>query len=320
MDELDLFRDFRSGVREPSEDAERRASARLAKVIERRPRATAHLLGVVRQRRKGLALAPAVLAATAALVLILTAPWSSTPGFLEKAEAALTPPPGGSILHFRVVETQISKELGCSPSRRVEVWIDRRPPHRYRALIAWPPPLQPAETPRTFICGEANRQVEIGSQTQPAERGLVFVPPNTLRPPGTDGPAASFPSDPVQDLRQAISQDRAHDEGKTTLDGRTVERIRVDPPGGWGTFCLPARLRYPTYAYVDPKTFALVQEKFAYQVEGGPLKHAVLIEKVRRYLAFEYLPRTQANLALTSIRVQHPHATLKCIPTWQYRC
>jgi hypothetical protein len=318
MDELDLFRGFRSGVREPSEDAERRASARLAQVIERRPRATAHLLGVVRQRRKGLALAPALLAATAAVALFLTAPWSSTPGFLEKADAALTPPVG-SILHFKLVETVTSKEFDCTPSRRFEVWIDRKLPHRYRALIPWPPPAE-AKTARALLCREG-RQIEFGSQTQPAGRGLLFVPPDTLRPPRTDWPPVLFPSDPVQNLRQAINQGRAHDEGKTTLDGRTVERIRIDPPDCFpGSFCDPDRPRYPAYAYVDPKTFALVQEKATLQLEGGPLEHGVLIDMVARYSAFEYLPRTQANLALTSIRAQHPDASVKCVRTWQYRC
>jgi hypothetical protein len=30
-----------------------------------------------------------------------------------------------------------------------------------------------------------------------------------------------------------------------------------------------------------------------------------------RYLRFEYLPRTDANLALTDIRAQHPNACLR---------
>jgi hypothetical protein len=328
MDELDLFRDFRSGVRGPGADAERRASGRLAQAIDRRPRATAHLLGVVRQRRKGLALAPAVLAATAAVALFLTAPWSSTPGFLEKADAALTPPVG-SILHFKVILTVTSKELDCTAARPTEVWIDQTPPHRYRALIPEPPPEPAPVTPGFFVCWKADTQTEIGSQTQPAEPGLVFVPPNTLRSPGSSGLRAIFPSDPVQDLRQAISDGRAHDEGKTTLDGRTVERIRIDPAERTvqttpieclGSVCIRGRLRPPVYAYVDPKTFALVQERVTEQILAGPLKHAVLVDYVERYLTFEYLPRTPANLALTNIRAQHPDATVKCVRTWQYRC
>ena len=41
---------------------------------------------------------------------------------------------------------------------------------------------------------------------------------------------------------------------------------------------------------------------------GPPLKHPVRVDIIGRYLTFEYLPRTEANLALTNIRVQHPAA------------
>ncbi len=57
------------------------------------------------------------------------------PPFLERAQAALTPP-AGSILHKRWNETLTSKELGCTvelPTQ--EMWVDQVPPHRYRILI-----------------------------------------------------------------------------------------------------------------------------------------------------------------------------------------
>jgi hypothetical protein len=34
------------------------------------------------------------------VALLLTAPWSSSPGFLQRAEAALTPP-AGTVLHMK---------------------------------------------------------------------------------------------------------------------------------------------------------------------------------------------------------------------------
>jgi hypothetical protein len=51
-----------------------------------------------------------------------------------------------------------------------------------------------------------------------------FVPPNRLR---VARQRFRFSLDPAADLRGAISAGRAHDEGKTQLDGRTVERIRI---------------------------------------------------------------------------------------------
>jgi hypothetical protein len=35
----------------------------------------------------------------------------------------------------------------------------------------------------------------------------------------------------------------------------------------------------------------------------------VRVHVVTRFLTFEYLPRTDANLALTDIKAQHPNAT-----------
>ncbi len=322
MDELDLFRDFRSGVTEPSADAERRASVRLAQAIERRQDRRSRVLRVVRHRPRGTALGAAVLAGTVAAALFVTAPWSNTPGFLERAQATLTPP-AGSILHAKWVDRVTSRELGCTATfGPIEVWIDQTPPQRYRAVA---PPFDvgpPARTARDLVCGNSGGQTEFGGQTQPAGRGLVFVPPKTLR--RTIWAPPYFTADPVGNLRLAINDGRAHDEGKTELDGRTVERIRIDPPprGCPVSFCGP-RERRPSYTYVDPETFALVQEDGRGLIFGSPqvpLKQPLHIDVVTRYLTFEYLPRTEANLALTNIRAQHPDATVQCTPTWVERC
>jgi hypothetical protein len=93
-----------------------------------------------------------------------------------------------------------------------------------------------------------------------------------------------------------------------------VERIRIDPP--------PACRRRancphePLYVYVDPETFYPVAfDRTDTQVEiiggpGGSSSHRqVRARDVTRYLTFEYLPRTAANVALTNIYAQHPNAT-----------
>ncbi len=59
--------------------------------------------------------------------------------------------------------------------------------------------------------------------------------------------------DDVAPLREALAGGRAHDEGQVELDGRVVERIRVD--------LVPGDRRY---FYVDPETFVPVR------VEGPP--------------------------------------------------
>ena len=127
-------------------------------------------------------------------------------------------------------------------------------------------------------------------------------------PPGTEnGSPVLFmtPYDPVKALREAIGAGRAHDEGETQLDGRTVKRIRVDPPSTCADPC-PAK-QWPSYAYVDPDSFHLVEEHGVGSVgpaPGNEFRNATdrlaRFHVVRRYLTFEYLPRTAANVALTT--------------------
>src|SRR5262249_9671589 len=130
-----------------------------------------------------------------------------------------------------------------------------------------------------------------------------FVPPNTLSALQV---RYLQPRDPVASLRQAISAGTAHDEGKTQLDGQTVERIRIDPPSD----CPVAPCsQEPGYAYVDPETFYPVQDEgpgFIAEVGGSVVVQLHVVERIQ---TFEYLPRTAANLALTDIRAQHPNAT-----------
>jgi hypothetical protein len=133
------------------------------------------------------------------------------------------------------------------------------------------------------------------------------MPPNTLV---NESPVQTLtrPPDPVRDLREAISAGRAHDEGKTTLDERTVELIRVDPPRPPNCF-VPCPTR-PFFVYVDPDTFHPLAEQGVEDVTLDAV-HVVRVKWVRRYLVYEYLPRTPENLALTDIRAQHPTACLK---------
>jgi hypothetical protein len=110
-----------------------------------------------------------------------------------------------------------------------------------------------------------------------------------------------LPPDPVTQLREAISAGTAHDEGKTQLDGRTVELIRRDPPTP--AEC-PSCPQEPQYDYVDPQTYYPVKV----DGPGSTPVPGLKLRVVMRILAFEYLPRTDANLALANIRAQHPNA------------
>ena len=260
--------------------------------------------------RPHLLLAAAAVAATAAVVLFFFAPSGTAPSVIERAQAALTPP-RGTIAHRKWVVTMRSPGFGCTVTRRPnELWFDVRLPRRYRLVTTHPFP-----DPRTFDYQEylrnldlrelacaRGRTLEIGGSLEPgAEETLVFVRPNRL----IFMPWFSqlrFPVDPAADFRRAIREGRAHDQGRTKLHGRTVVRIRIDPPRP--TECRDC-LRVPAYVFVDPETFYPVEEHHP----GGMLvtdRRRVPVNLVTRYSIFEYLPRTAANLALTNIEAQHP--------------
>ena len=125
------------------------------------------------------------------------------------------------------------------------------------------------------------------------------MPPNRL----VFDQALYFPSqDPWAFTLQKIGEGRAHSEGTTQLDGRTSSASASipRPPA-----LEPAAGHCPTepeYGYFDPKTLELV----AWDYARDPM--LPLWRNRERYLAYEYLPRTEANLALTDIRAQHPDA------------
>jgi hypothetical protein len=206
------------------------------------------------------------------------------------------------ILHEKWEMTTSSTDPACTVTRGPsEIWIDEAPPFRYRLLANdFPPDLSAGL--HAFVCSSGTA-AEFGG-TLGDEPTLKFVPPNTLTAVRL---RFGRERDPVTRLREAISAGTAHDEGKTQLNGRTVERIRIDPPNPCP---VPGCPHEPDYAYVDPETFYPVQTESAQGVlaqVGGPV--LVRFHIVERVVTFEYLPRTEANLALTDIRAQHPNAT-----------
>jgi hypothetical protein len=235
----------------------------------------------------------------AAAALFFTTPWSNTPSFVARAEAALTPD-AGTVQHVKWEMTSTSTDPACTVTHGPnEIWIDETPPHTYRVLLNDLPPNPGTADPRELACASGTASELGGSDTQ---QTLRFVPPNTL----TVNPLGFlFPLDPVTDLREAISAGRAHDDGKTRLAGRTVERIRIDPPSGCSD---PSCPREALYWYVDPDTLYPV-ETDGPAVIAPPGRPVVRLHVVVRYLTFEYLPRTAANVALADIQAQHPDAT-----------
>jgi hypothetical protein len=197
------------------------------------------------------------------------------------------------ILHEKSVTTAIFRHPNCMVRWTADFWLDayseRVGGQRYRAVQR--NPFDPFKDTYHHPPCSRGSVYEIGGTTNGDV--IRFVPPNRLVDTRLRGgpPPYLMSGDPAAALRRALRTGKARDEGRTRRDGRTVEHIRLE----WGD------------AYVDPDTFYPVEidDLGEPYVPGQP----ELPRQEIRFEVYEYLPRTAANLALTNIRAQHPHAT-----------
>jgi hypothetical protein len=264
-----------------------------------------------RPNRVLLALSAVSVAAVIAL-LFVSPPWADSPEFLEKAQAALTPP-AGMVLHQEWEATSSSSKYGCTVTRPTEVWLHQKFPYKYRAFHNHvgpdylPVPPDPPVDLRELACAPGT-PIEIGGTLECPGYGCPvtykFVPPNEIV---VQGGTFGLDPDPVDRLRDAIRDGRAHQQGTTEVNGHIVERIRLDPMTPCPPFA-PGCENDRGYVYVDRETFHPVRiEGVGYITTPG--KPSVRLNVVVRYQTYEYLPPTPANLALTDLHAQHPNAT-----------
>jgi hypothetical protein len=324
---------------------DRVVSASLGQGLDRPAPATGRRKGPRRGRALG---ALALCAAVAAGILLALAPGGGSSDFLARAAAALAPEPG-AILYERWENTIAEPGNQVYGDGRTfgpeRLWIEDDSPHRYRAVLQ-PDGTLPVGLGLAFDYGVnvgysvgglsfpngqkevrmlqdrlAGQPLEIAGTVEaptgpkrPSEvrPTLTFLAPNELlsaRLKVTLGPALPGPhdqsiengADPVSALRAAISEGRAHEAGSAQLDGRAVQRIDINLPDHPPADSPPLPADAPVfhskaYAYVEPETFHPVEIVYG--------------RDTYRFLAYEYLPATSANLALTSIQSQHPRANI----------
>jgi hypothetical protein len=289
----------------------------------------------------------ALCVAVASVVLIALAPWSGSSDFLARAAAALTPPGPGSILYERW-EHIISEpgnpvfEDGAMLGPE-QLWMEGASPRRYRAVLE---PDDNVSYDSSEVAGLAftygvdvaysgyttnwlnrlpkelaGRPLELGGELEAPTNlahpdivtpTLTFVPPNELfrarlqvalgaSLPGPHDQIIETDPDPVSVLRAAIAEGRAHEAGVSDREGLDLLRIDLDLPKRLpaGAPPLPANalvFHRQAYAYVEPATFRPIEIVYG--------------RDTYRFLAYEYLPASAANRALTDIRAQHPTAAI----------
>jgi hypothetical protein len=289
----------------------------------------------------------ALCVAVATAVLIALVPWSGSSDFLARAATALTPPGAGTVLYERwehiVSQLADPADKDGAMLGPEQLWIEGDSPHRYRAILEPDSNVRYDSSERAglaFTYGVdvaysgsatnvldhlprdlAGRPLELGGMLEaPMNKThpgivlptLTFVPPNELfrarlqvalgaSLPGPHDQIIEKDPDPVSVLRAAIADGRAHEAGSTQLDGRSVLRIDLDLPKHPPADAPPLPANAPmfhveAYAYVEPETFRPIEITFG--------------RDSYRFLAYEYLPASAANLALTSVRAQHPNADI----------
>ena len=250
----------------------------------------ARLLRAVKRRPGRTTLALATVAGVVAAALFVSSPWKTPPGFLEQVQAAIAPE-RGTVLHVKLAMTE--KRAGCTVKQPpYEAWADLSPPHKYRVIDV---------LGSTDPC-KAGISIERGGEPM-SRKALVFLPPNVLAISRLFAYELDTDPDPYGRIRQAIDDGTAHLEGRTVLDGRALERIRLD--------CNRARFPTcdPTYVYVDPETFLPVRSLSGPGIRPGPGGACAAQCYIQDFETYKYLPATPANRALADIRAQHPNAT-----------
>jgi hypothetical protein len=237
----------------------------------------------------------------AALALIVASPWDRGPApisaaegavILKRTQAALAFRPG-RVLHLRTQTTFVLIPVSRTNRKvyervRTESWSRTARRYDSRSLLTY-----------------GSHRLESGLTFEPC--GLYYFDSGTgalyrdNRFPPTPCGSGGF-SDPAASIRRNLAAGKLEVVGRATIRGRSVYRIQESRK----------------YWLVDRDTTILYVDAHSYQPvrieseEPGALASARYrtIREIRDVLAWEYLPATSANLALTDIREMHPDARI----------
>jgi len=265
--------------------------------------------GPIHRRRRpwhssrGLLLIGAAAVVTTLVVLIVESPWRGSPTILDRAAAAVLTASPGQIL-YESIAIHPSGSSSQGDVTHVHVWVDGASPHRFRVRF------------------DGSRPADVGGRLG-GVTGLSYAfSDDVLDPVAFQFPVSQSALDPAAFIRTALISGRAQVDGRTTIRGREVTRIRVS----WRAF---GRLVPIALYFVDVHTYRPVRvvitaaRPSAYRL-GFPLtsitflpyggfsgaKGPPLRALVYDFLEYRYLAATDANRKLTSVRAAHPRAKI----------
>jgi hypothetical protein len=200
------------------------------------------------------------------------------PSAVARAASALHVP-DGMILHTVVVETREDPDGGSSTGR-TESWREQSPPYDERSVTKGRETATVDGRPEAYL---------------PFDNTLHVLPSETELPPARG--SAGTGNRLIDDIREYLASGQAATEGTVSVNGR--EALRIVFPGS-GPSARRARSQQSTY-FVDAKTYEPLELRTV--ADDGTVVTS-------RFVTYEFLPATAANLALLSLRKQHPGATV----------
>jgi len=251
------------------------------------------------------ATAAAALAATAANVLT-----GEGPSVVDRAAAALTTSTDG-VFHLRLSGSQTTP--GGTSSWTSEAWVSTSTPRAERQIettssgrteTALADGLMQAYDPTTHSILQASKQSLADALSSAKQRAIPAAKQQGAQaearkaalaaPAAADAPAGSTPWDAKfrDSVLAMLRSGDAREDGRTLVDGRAAIRIVASGSGGTSTYLVDAT----TY---DPIEWI--------QVVPG-------CTSTLRFEAYETLPASAGNLALLSLRAQHPDAVVNDDP------
>jgi hypothetical protein len=251
------------------------------------PRSSTRLgrLGVSRRLSLGVVLG-LLAAGTAIGVLLIAGPSGTSPSLVARAQAALLPGTGQTVLHEKLELAEIGRQ---SPFRvTIEAW--RRSDGQFRAYIQTDPASAEEGEVGASSADKPFLKYYPYSDTVDEEPGYIRLP------------------NPVAIAQADLADGKARPDGTALIDGRMVDRIHIVTTG---LDCKPVN----SYLLVDPQSYDPVKWTtvvFAPAPVAGI--HYDRIAETWRFSIYQYLRPTPANLRLTNIVADHPTAQVIMLP------
>ena len=236
----------------------------------------------------------------AALALTVAAPWRGGPTILERAAAAILAPTSGQVLYEGIV-MHPSTSSARGDVVHVHVWLDGAPSHRFRVTFDG------------FERGEIGGR--LGSVT-----GLSYALSDDVLDPVTFyRPISQAALDPAAFIKKALTSGHAQLDGRTTLRGHEVIRIRLSSdyfgrPQPIAVYFVdahtyrPVRVTLLAATRLDPSRIGF--PLFSLSFQPGQIGIGLSRAFVCDFAQYGYLAPTAANRRLTNIRAMHPRVPI----------